>query len=350
MGGSVSERQDPEVRAFCMAHPDDADARLRLLAERASTVVAGVVGRRLRETRDRQETEDIRHDVLLRLMCRLRREREAPGEEPIVDLLSYAAVMAEHACYAYLRRRHPGRARLKNRIRYILLRQPEFRLSGGDGGRLIASRAAWPASEALSGTERAKAMHVAGASARVAALEGRDPSSVTLPVLVEAVLRECRGGMEVDDLVSAVAAVLGVDDGPEDERVGFGMATEPLPDRLVDRARMIPELLGDREYLAAAWAEIQTLPLRQRVALLLNLRDADGRDLTSLMPLLGVATFEQMAACLEMSAAALAAVWAELPIDDLRLADRLGVSRQQVINLRKSARERLARRLRRWSS
>lgn len=349
MGGPELEQQDPDIRAFCMAHPDDADARLRQLAERASAVVAGVIGRRLRETRDRQESEDIRHDVLLRLMHRLRQERELPGDEPIVDLLSYAAVMAEHACYAYLRRRHPGRARLKNRIRYVLLRQPEFRLTGGDGGRLVAARGEWPASAPF-GTERARAIHVAGTAARVAALDGHDPASVTLPLLVDAVLRECRGPVEVDDLVAAVAAILGVDDGPEDEHGSGDVATESLPERLVDRARLIPELLGDREYLAAAWVEIQALPLRQRVALLLNLRDAEGRDLTSLMPLLGVATFEQMATCLEMSPAALAAVWAELPIDDLRLADRLGISRQQVINLRKSARERLARRLRRWSS
>ena len=34
-----------------------------------------------------------------------------------------------------------------------------------------------------------------------------------------------------------------------------------------------------------------------------------------------------------------------LPLDDLRVAERFGITRQQVINLRKSARERLGRRL-----
>lgn len=331
-----------------MAHPDEAEARLRQLAERASGVVAGVIGRRLREARDRQEAEDIRHDVLVRLMHRLQRERAGEDADPIIDLLSYAAVMAERACHAYLRRRHPDRARLKNRVRYVLLRHPEFRLSGGDGGQFVAALAEWPASAPPTGTGRARAIHVAGSGAHVAALAGRDPAALPLAAVVEAVLRECRGGVDVDDLVAAVAALLGVEAATDGPVVGDG--EEALPERLVDRARLIPELLGDREYLAAAWEEIQTLPLRQRVALLLNLRDADGRDLTSLMPLVGVATFDQMAACLEMSPAALAAVWAELPIDDLRLAERLGITRQQVINLRKSARERLARRLRRWSS
>jgi hypothetical protein len=38
-------------------------------------------------------------------------------------------------------------------------------------------------------------------------------------------------------------------------------------------------------------------------------------------------------------------LWKELPLDDLTIAGRLGATRQQVINLRKSARARLVRRL-----
>jgi hypothetical protein len=40
-------------------------------------------------------------------------------------------------------------------------------------------------------------------------------------------------------------------------------------------------------------------------------------------------------------------LWDELPLDDLKIAARLGMTRQQVINLRKSARARLARRMER---
>jgi hypothetical protein len=40
-----------------------------------------------------------------------------------------------------------------------------------------------------------------------------------------------------------------------------------------------------------------------------------------------------------------AAMWNRLPLDDLTIAERLGVNRQRVINLRKSARERLTRRM-----
>jgi len=61
--------------------------------------------------------------------------------------------------------------------------------------------------------------------------------------------------------------------------------------------------------------------------------------------LTGVASLRVVAEALEMSAPALAGIWNDLPLDDAAIAGRLGLTRQQVINLRKSARERLARRM-----
>jgi hypothetical protein len=102
----------------------------------------------------------------------------------------------------------------------------------------------------------------------------------------------------------------------------------------------------DGERLRELWQELQQLPVRQRIALLLNLRDAEGQGMIASLPLTGVATMRQIAAVLEMPAAELAALWRDLPLDDQRIALRLQLTRQQVINLRKSGRDRLARRLR----
>jgi hypothetical protein len=40
-----------------------------------------------------------------------------------------------------------------------------------------------------------------------------------------------------------------------------------------------------------------------------------------------------------------AGLWSRLPLDDASIAELLNITRQQVINLRKCARERLARRM-----
>jgi hypothetical protein len=81
------------------------------------------------------------------------------------------------------------------------------------------------------------------------------------------------------------------------------------------------------------------------VALLLGLRDEHGSAIVSLLILLRIATFDELAAAVELSPEALTAIWDQLPLADMVIAGRLGLTRQQVINLRKSARERLGRRL-----
>jgi hypothetical protein len=64
-----------------------------------------------------------------------------------------------------------------------------------------------------------------------------------------------------------------------------------------------------------------------------------------LFPLTGVASIRAIASVLEIPAEEFAEIWNMLPLDDLAIAERLQVTRQQVINLRKSARKRLERRM-----
>ena len=99
-----------------------------------------------------------------------------------------------------------------------------------------------------------------------------------------------------------------------------------------------------RASLAHLWGEIGELPPNQRMALLLNLRDQSGDSALRLFPALGIASIRQIAGAMELDANEMALLWPRLPLDDLELAQMLQLSRQQVINLRKSARQRLARR------
>ena len=114
-----------------------------------------------------------------------------------------------------------------------------------------------------------------------------------------------------------------------------------LADGEADVARRVEK----RIFLQRLWDEVRQLPRQQRVALLLNLRDAEGRGCIALLPALGIATLGRLAEALEMSAEGFAEVWNETPLEDAKIAELLRLTRQQVINARKSARERLARRL-----
>jgi DNA-directed RNA polymerase specialized sigma24 family protein len=120
---------------------------------------------------------------------------------------------------------------------------------------------------------------------------------------------------------------------------------ESAPEERIDETESIESSLIYRSALLAVWREIDLLPARQRIALLLGLRDENGSAITSLLILLRIATFDQLAAAVELSPAELAAIWDQLPLPDMVIAERLDLNRQQVINLRKSARDRLGRRL-----
>jgi hypothetical protein len=93
------------------------------------------------------------------------------------------------------------------------------------------------------------------------------------------------------------------------------------------------------------WREICRLPPNQRSALLLNLRDESGNCATTLFVAAGVAGLPAIAATLGIPLEEFVELWRGMPLNDLDIAGRLGVTRQQVINLRKCAKERLARRL-----
>jgi hypothetical protein len=100
-----------------------------------------------------------------------------------------------------------------------------------------------------------------------------------------------------------------------------------------------------RHYLRKLWVEVCQLPLRQRAALLLNLRDSQGRGVVALLPLTGIASMRQISEILELPPEMFATLWNELPLDDVVIGEQLGITRQQVVNLRKCARQRLARRM-----
>jgi hypothetical protein len=153
--------------------------------------------------------------------------------------------------------------------------------------------------------------------------------------------------IEFDELVATVTECSGINDelkpvGPGEDAASQGWET--VRDQRVDVAVQVERHL----YLERLWLEICQLPARQQMALLLNLRDGNGRDVVALFPLTGVATLCQIAAVLNLTIEEFAELWNELPLDDLRIAQRMAITRQQVINLRKSARESLARRMQRF--
>jgi hypothetical protein len=163
----------------------------------------------------------------------------------------------------------------------------------------------------------------------------------SLAETVATIFNHLNAPVEFDELVSAVATLQGISDQPVEsltnDEDAINEPTAPEPDQAWRTEKRI--------FLQRLWEELQQLPRNQRAALLLNLRDASGFSSITLFPGTGIATVRQLAAALEISAEDFAALWNDLPLEDARIAELLGLTRQQVINARKSGRERLARRL-----
>src|SRR5262249_11320412 len=174
-------------------------------------------------------------------------------------------------------------------------------------------------------------------------LRNIDSSGLDLQDLIKRVLRISGSPIELDYLTAIIARLLNVQDRAPVTIDSDGEAlTMPTPGKLSG-----PEtIVHYRQLLEQVWFEICQLPRRQRVALLFNLREPGGVNVITLFPVTHVATFEQIALALEMSLEQLEHFWAQLPMDDQDIAEHLGTTRQQVINMRRSARSRLVRRMR----
>ena len=331
-----SSDHDARLQAFLEARTDaDAEGALAALFDAATErALADAVRRSLFGPAHRAaDAEDVISETRLRLIRRLWALRR-DGGAPIADFTAYVAATATRGCYAHLRARFPARTRLRNQVRYSVARHPGMVLEQVGGAwqcRSVALRAA-PAAGA--------ANEFLGAPSLFLSRHRIHPAQ-PLPHLVARLLSALDQPIELDRLVDALALALGVTEAVAAEHARAD--DDPLR-RVADPSPDASRALGDREALERLWREVVDLPANQRAALLLNLRDPDGGSALHALPATGLVSMPALAASLGMDARALDELWDELPLDDQTIAARLGLSRQQVINLRKSARARLARR------
>jgi RNA polymerase sigma factor (sigma-70 family) len=310
-----------------------------LISDVAEPVIRAILRKKLRahfnsdsQGVEDQEAEDVRSNALVGLIARLRQLKQSPRDNPISNFKSYVAVITYHACYEHFRQKYPQRHGLKNRLRYLLTHNDGLAIWEGADRELVCGLASW------------KEMGAGGASAQAAA-PGKAEWEKNPTKFLIAIFQRAGAPVELDELVSLVAQAAGIKDGVENLDCGgrhVGSASEPAEARQDDFAGE----LDRRVYLERLWQQIRELPVRQRAALLLNLKDSQGGPIISLFPLTGIATIRDIADVLEIPAKEFARLWNELPMGDSAIAERLGLTRQQVINLRKSARERLIRRMR----
>lgn len=280
------------------------------------------------------DIEDVCQNALYNLLARLERLKNA-AEYSVRDFTAYAAVTAYNACNEYFRSKRPAWLSLSMKVRYLATHSPQFALWETRAGKEVCGFAANRGREALTDAARL--------SQACEALRRRvDSSRLSAGELVRALLSATGRPLVFETLVDLAAELSGV----QDERV---QCLDEGPgghswQALSDPGQAADTKLIHRSYLQRLWKEICELPAEHRKALLLNLNDSAGGDIR-LFDSLGIASVRQIAGALNMEAIELAELWNGLPLDDARIAQLLGISRQDVANRRSAARKRLARRM-----
>ena len=351
--GLASEQQ--VLQLFLQAEDSEkAQQRLdELLTEHVAPIVEQIVRFKIHSSpsagrgHEVQDEEDIRSDVFLTLISHLRDMRVEGSSGPIDNFRGYVATTTYNAFHKYIREKYPVRSRLKNRLRYLFNHRTNFALWKDAHNEFLCGFSAWTG----------KAKFTSGSSPD--SLQSIEKFQNSLPAGVSVDRMNCeelcaaylkwRGGpVPLEELIAVVAELHGIKDleqvvsnDPDQEGGGGASVCDLLPDPKASVATDLEE----RIYLEHLWHEICQLPRDQRVALLLNLRDAQSSDALILFSLAGITTLRQMAAVMELRWENFVELWNNLPLPDVAIAGMLEITRQQVINLRKSARERLARRM-----
>jgi len=285
------------------------------------------------------DAADLRQEAVLQLLAELQQFRAHPDVHSIADVRGLAAVIAYRVYARWMRRRYPGRHALKNRLYYVLTHQNGLGLWQNDGKKLVAGFATWRGrGDTASARGLERLLEQPSLAARTPSID--ESRKAEMSSFLAAIFDHVGAPVEFDQLVGALSALLPVRTDPV-QSDGRSEAVLALAAHTPDPAWHAEK----RIFLQRLWEEVRRLPRHQRAALLLNLRDADGGGCIALFPATGIASLRQVADVLEMSAELLAELWNELPLEDTRVAELLGVSRQQVINARRGARERLARQL-----
>ena len=313
-----------------------------LIDEQAVPIVREILGSNLRFHLDNsgaastQDANDLFNDIIANLLARLRHIRSDRAQGAITEFRGYIAATAYNACNLYLRQKYPRRSRLKNRLRYLLSHDGTFALWTSETSGLICGFAQWrdkdTAPSHFDNIRRNPSEWV-----QTAGLASVGINRAQLTSLLTALFQSCGSPVKLDELVNIVAEICGEKDQPHEALDNVVNLAAPGFD--------FETMLEQQHMLAILWKEVCQLPIRQRIALLLNFKDARGHDLISLLPYTRTATIEQIAEALEFPLVEFLGLWNKLPLDDATIAGSLGATRQQVINLRKCARERLERRM-----
>jgi hypothetical protein len=289
------------------------------------------------------DAEDLASTAMVELLVGFRRHREV-STNGIENLDSYVRSICRSTYSNYFRKHFTEYYRLKNRVRYLLMRP--------DAGFIVEH----DANGILRCALNERSARVSNVAPKLI-VEGIMENFPNYPVmseleLVNAAFDQTKGWIHMSGLVMILAKIRGIDDIPPFEN--------PYEDGYLEFIAGNRDLEGKRREfvieLESLWHTIRQLPRLQKLALLYHLRDFDGREVNTVWFESGLATLAEIAEQFEVPEAQMARLLVRLPFSDMQIAQALGFSERsygraataagkRISNLRSVARASLQRRL-----
>jgi hypothetical protein len=289
-----------------------------------------------RRNHQTQDFEDIVAEAVLKVLVALRRLKKSPGDSTISDFRGYVAVMAFNTWHGYMRNRRASRASLKRRLHYLLTTHKDLAIWEGPRRKSICGFSRWTGTGPMARTGWVNQIRLHPEQFV------SDVPDLNLAGLLHAIFTRANAPMDFEEVVSLIADILMITDEPHSvdtasRRSKCSEAAVEFTDPLKSEAR--------RLLLKHLWNEIKQLPTAQRESLLFSFRGKGRVSGAVLLAEIDIASTHEICEALGISAEDFNLIRSQLPWEDNVISKRLGLSIQQVISCRLSAKRRLIRRL-----
>jgi len=265
---------------------------------------------------------------MLRIVQALNDLKSSPESRRINDFRKYVRLVATNVCRDYLRSRSPARRRLKDNIRLLLARHPDFAL-WQTKGEYVCGFAVWREGGTLQPWQRQDQMLDEEIEAfRSATYPRQHPTQLPVSRVLSDLFEWTDAPIYLDTVVKILTQLLDVKD---DSVEAFDEESEAYLEATFTRdVQNAQSLIEEKELLRHAWEAVKQLPSEQRDAYCLLFHDERGWDFFSLLIEAEIVTLVELSQAVGRSPKEINRLRSQMPMDGPTAAAELNVPRPQV--------------------
>jgi RNA polymerase sigma factor (sigma-70 family) len=286
-----------------------------------------------------QDAEDLYQEAIAKIVETLNELHHSSSKGEIEHFRQYSSRVAMNVCVNFLRAKSPARRRLKENLRLLLIRHPEFAI-WKESGNYFCGFAAWRDSNMPSWQPDTTVIDEKTAQLRATRFSQSEIKRGSLARIVRELFEWTGAPVELDTLVKTLATILNLIDHPL-----VSIDAQLDPERFSPTIVSYNSQVEEKEVLSRIWQAVIRLPAEQRDAFCFGFEDERGSDFFSLLIEAQVITLPKLVAVFDRSSAEIIRLRSQMPMDGATIAGELRVSRGQVNKWRFLAVRRLRKEL-----